>query len=425
MNKVGGRFILKKSNVSKKIPTISAYAEHTSGKWIDTDIYEGELYINTIDNRMWFRNTTQQMIEIPVLNTEDLKIDKKYLPNFIGNLNYSGVWDTSKEEYPILQSKGNYFIINKSGFINQIYYSIGDFIVFNGINWDKIDNTQKVFNSSNVIYDLNNKNLNEIIEELYNNSISDNIIVKHNGNEIFNLDDNCFTYKNNSVYHSGNSNNQYSDWISNNLKTNTLSSENIISNKIKAETISAKNINCESITNNGSISTNSLFIKDGKIKLSENNIYIQGNGKGLSITHLSNIIFEYVSFNKTFISHTKIKYNEPLVFDNELDIINKQYVDSEINKTLNIDINEKTDNVYRIKKNIKYINIDINIDNEVVLNLDDNENSQNIIICVENLNYNTFKLLFKTSNDDTIEVIKSGIISLYFNNKNKKWYKIS
>lgn len=423
MNVIGGRFIVRKTNIPNKIPTISAYDKHTSGKWIDTDIYQGELYLNVFDNRMWFRNSTEQVIEIPVLNTADLKIDKKYLPNLVGSMVYSGTWDASYTKYPELQEKGNYFIIDKNGIISGINYFIGDFIIFDGENWDKIDNTQKLFNSSNVIYDKNNKNLNQIIEELYDNSISDNIIVKDNGKDIFKLNNETLSYKNNSIYHNGNANNPYSDWVSNTLVSNTIKTESITSKQIESGVISSNHLKTNSIVNSNLIETNSLFIKDGKIKLNDNNIYIQGNGKGLFINHLSNNILEYNSFNNIFNSNVKIKYNNEFNFDNELDIVNKKYVDDEINKTLNIDFIENMNNVCRIKKNIKYINIDIQDNAELILDEFEN-NSQLITICVESLN-DTFNLLITYKNNNVYNIIKSCIILLYFNSKNKKWYKLS
>lgn len=38
------------------VPTIPASADHRNGDWLDTDIYEGELYMDTVTGLMYTRN---------------------------------------------------------------------------------------------------------------------------------------------------------------------------------------------------------------------------------------------------------------------------------------------------------------------------------------------------------------------------------
>ena len=59
----------------------------------------------------------------------------------IGALIYKGTLDASGAAYPTPAAQGDYYIINVSGTIDAVLYSIGDWAVYNGSSWDKIDNT--------------------------------------------------------------------------------------------------------------------------------------------------------------------------------------------------------------------------------------------------------------------------------------------
>lgn len=79
------------------------------------------------------------------------KIDYIYFPDYIlGQLKYIGVWNASLNS-PMLtgtsNSKGDYYIVSISGNtdLNGINdWKIGDWAVFNGLSWDKIDNTDAI-----------------------------------------------------------------------------------------------------------------------------------------------------------------------------------------------------------------------------------------------------------------------------------------
>ena len=44
------RMILKVSNVENDVATIPSTSDHTDGSWLNTDIYEGELFLNVVNN---------------------------------------------------------------------------------------------------------------------------------------------------------------------------------------------------------------------------------------------------------------------------------------------------------------------------------------------------------------------------------------
>ena len=56
------RMLIKRSTTTGDVPTIPTGStgaidvlDHTRGGWLDTDIYEGEMYINSADNKAWIR----------------------------------------------------------------------------------------------------------------------------------------------------------------------------------------------------------------------------------------------------------------------------------------------------------------------------------------------------------------------------------
>lgn len=55
MNILDARILLKRSTVAGTVPTIPASSSHTDGSWVNTDIYSGEAFLNTVDQRIFVR----------------------------------------------------------------------------------------------------------------------------------------------------------------------------------------------------------------------------------------------------------------------------------------------------------------------------------------------------------------------------------
>lgn len=55
MNILDARILLKRSTDVGVVPTIPASSSHTDGSWINTDIYSGEVFLNTHNERMFVR----------------------------------------------------------------------------------------------------------------------------------------------------------------------------------------------------------------------------------------------------------------------------------------------------------------------------------------------------------------------------------
>lgn len=378
MKKIGGRFITNKTNIPNQEPTVSIYDDIESGKWIDTDIFEGEMYLNTYDERMWFRNSSKKTVEIPTLNS-DLKIKEKYLPDIYGKLNYKGFFNAT---LPLPNAvKGDYYIISENCNVEYVDYLIGDLIVFNN-NWGKIDNHINKINTCDIIYDK--KSLNNIIDDLYYNI--NNIEIPTINTDYLNITkiDSC-----------------------------ELNATFLHATKIKTNLLTVDNLTCD-VIKTAKISTDNLFIHSGKIYLNDNTTYIQGNGKGVNLYNLNKSIFEYKSSNNNTKFNSKISYNNDYNFE-KYDLITKNYVD-ELNKTLNLNIDDISETSHLIEKNIKYINIDINTDKKIEFKLDKN-NSSILIFCISS------NIIFNISVND-YEINNTGFYVLYYNNKENKIYKI-
>ncbi len=55
MNILDSRILLKRSTTAGATPTVPTSSSHTDGTWVNTDIYEGELFLNTADARLFTR----------------------------------------------------------------------------------------------------------------------------------------------------------------------------------------------------------------------------------------------------------------------------------------------------------------------------------------------------------------------------------
>jgi hypothetical protein len=49
------RILIKRSTTTGVVPTIPSSNDHTDGTWLTTDLYKGELFINQVDSKIWFR----------------------------------------------------------------------------------------------------------------------------------------------------------------------------------------------------------------------------------------------------------------------------------------------------------------------------------------------------------------------------------
>jgi hypothetical protein len=412
-NKISGRFLVKKSYIYGIVPTIPSTQFHTDGRWLDTDIYQGELYINMVDNKFWFRNGKDQLIEVPLVNNNTGKIDDRHLPDMYGKLNYMGIWDTTLNN-PILEPKiGDYLLVS----VGTDIYSVGDMVIYNGEKWDIIKYNNIVF-SENIVFNKNGySTLDDVIQYLLditnktNNISIGNISLKNdeynltitNNTSSFVIGD-VLKFNDNVVYHSGNINDVDFDFTKMDLITNTITTNGIKTNDLIS---------------------NELLLNNGKICLTDKTIYIEGNGKGFVFNHINDTIIKYTCSNNNILSFYKLSYNTSKDIVNDNDIVHKKYVDDKSDKTENILISKSDQNQHIINKGVRNINVDIsspieyiNVD---VTKLIQTSNSFNLTICITNDN-NLFFNLNVLSNGEVISNInKQGIVYLYYNSLKNIW----
>jgi hypothetical protein len=80
---------------------------------------------------------------------ENNKVPTVHLPDsLVGAVIYQGTWDANNNipelPTPAADNNGHYYIVSDAGTYSGITYAVGDWIISNGIAWEKVDNTQDV-----------------------------------------------------------------------------------------------------------------------------------------------------------------------------------------------------------------------------------------------------------------------------------------
>jgi hypothetical protein len=63
LNKVDAKIRIKRGSTVSEVPTVAPSSDHTDGSWSATDIYDGEMYLNTADDKLFIRSNTN-IVEI-------------------------------------------------------------------------------------------------------------------------------------------------------------------------------------------------------------------------------------------------------------------------------------------------------------------------------------------------------------------------
>lgn len=79
---------------------------------------------------------------------DNAKIDTVYLSDAVlGQVQYEGTWNaaTNTPTLPTTPAqKGTYYVVDTAGTFETIEFNIGDWIISNGVEWQKVDNTDSV-----------------------------------------------------------------------------------------------------------------------------------------------------------------------------------------------------------------------------------------------------------------------------------------
>ena len=109
--------------------------------------------IKQLANRTaWLRNNAIPASEKGVINgvaslDGNGRVVLAQLPDSVlGNVQYQGLWDTATNapNLDAVKPKGHYYICSSAAVRYDHDFNVGDWIISNGITWDKVDNTDAV-----------------------------------------------------------------------------------------------------------------------------------------------------------------------------------------------------------------------------------------------------------------------------------------
>jgi hypothetical protein len=81
---------------------------------------------------------------VPILDI-NTKIPIILIPDsLIGSVIYQGIWDPNTNTYPSPTAKGYYWVVSSSGTYQTVTYAVGDWLIYNGAIWQKVDNLNVV-----------------------------------------------------------------------------------------------------------------------------------------------------------------------------------------------------------------------------------------------------------------------------------------
>jgi len=74
------RIRIKRSTTTGEVPTVAPSTDHTDGTWDALDVYVGEQFLNTADDRLWVR-TDNGIIEVNTVKSVRLEIPSAEILN--------------------------------------------------------------------------------------------------------------------------------------------------------------------------------------------------------------------------------------------------------------------------------------------------------------------------------------------------------
>jgi hypothetical protein len=126
MNILDARILLKRSTTAGVTPTIPASATHTDGSWVNTDIYSGEVFLNTVDQRIFVRTGA---------NIKEIQFQNYWIgQSFGGGVIFHTYRDSNNVEHGLIVS-----IVNQS--VSSLYSNITSASVGTTTTWNGQANT--------------------------------------------------------------------------------------------------------------------------------------------------------------------------------------------------------------------------------------------------------------------------------------------
>lgn len=94
INQQDSKIIIKSSTTSGVVPTNGPSSDHTDGTWNTTDLYSGEMMLNLVDNKAWFRSLYYQMGIATINGTAPLAANMVLISDSSGNVTTSSMTAT-------------------------------------------------------------------------------------------------------------------------------------------------------------------------------------------------------------------------------------------------------------------------------------------------------------------------------------------
>jgi hypothetical protein len=133
----------KPNKAASEIETAVDHSQQTTGN--PHAVTKSEIGLENVDNVVQIPMSQKGAANGVAETDSNNKVLISHLPDSIANgLNYKGAFDASSGSYPASPTTGDYYICKIAGTIGADVYAVGDWAVYNGSSWDKIDNSQKV-----------------------------------------------------------------------------------------------------------------------------------------------------------------------------------------------------------------------------------------------------------------------------------------
>jgi hypothetical protein len=129
MQILDARILLKRSTVAGTVPTIPASSTHTDGSWVNTDIYSGEAFVNTVDERIFIRTGA---------NIKELQFNSHWVgQSYGGGVVFHTYRDSNNIEHGLIVS-----LVDQS--TGTVYSNIDSVSIGTARSWDGQYNTNLI-----------------------------------------------------------------------------------------------------------------------------------------------------------------------------------------------------------------------------------------------------------------------------------------
>ncbi|BBI61642.1 hypothetical protein HSBAA_29480 [Vreelandella sulfidaeris] len=145
-------------------------ADNSAASAANASASEANTNIARIEAMMWAAQDEDIEIAPGLFSAKHYMLKTRTIAT--GTLIYVGSWDASTGVYPsaIAPSIGHFYKVSVAGTINGEEFLTGDQIIFNGTDWDHVDNTERVTSVGGFIGDVSDSQLMASIKRVHGES---------------------------------------------------------------------------------------------------------------------------------------------------------------------------------------------------------------------------------------------------------------